>query len=975
MTDAAPSGRGAARDQLAAADHLQAVVAFHKWRHACLRSTYRKAVAEALEDVAEDEAAFKELKKSHAELRERHAELIGQHNALSAEHVRSQEAVSELSATATRLYGGTEECEAATKQARDELDAFKTLHEADVRRRDEDLRKHRSATQGLEEQVRSMAQEQGRLLRLLSDRDALVAQYGAEAAGEGARVRTLAAEVERLGNKAELNGAHVATAEQMLTQRADTISTLHAELARLRDKYLSELSELKAARAAAGEASRLKEQLSESQGVASAVAACRDDLRRALDAATAQMVASDERARRLQAAASVREEVVRPLLPRPCLRPLPTYIIAPWSSEAHGDDPPPHPCAPAYALDNASHPLAEDATVIEHLAGELDAKVAEAANLSSKLASTQAVVTQQQAHFARLAAESAEQAKALSDVGAERAMQWRVIGELHAEMSRLAAQAAAGPMLLLSPEGRLTPAAQPSAASAAGAAAAGAGAPHTRPRVSASQQLSAVETQATAMSVLIADKAFGIRALDAKLRAIGAGTSSTPTAQPGPLSHLPAASGHLRQLQGAVSAVLSSLDALSDKLAARPLDAEKLLDELSGTERSLGTGAKVVSAAIASVNAAQVDVVTLDNKLRAAQSTLKEASAALGSWAHHISGLMGQGRSFDDASRSKLCGELGALEGALAAALGGPSGSGGAAAGDPALIECEFGLRSVASSYRELAGLVRDGANLPDGRVRAHMQSTESMAREKEGAVGRLRVSLGKAPVALAGVVKRGMQVADDIVALMDAVEVTGETLGEWADAEADAAAGGRGGGGESVIPTDPFALAGEVLSLRAQLRGAQRVAREAGEAARASASAPASSSDQGAGGSREGSGYVPLEAMQALEAAFETAERQRASDRAALVAQRLRYAGARGTLVDMLDGVRAASLQACVLFGWRAAAAASMVERCQARCDASAAEAERQRGVSRGQAAAAAGVVARLCDDADDADNGSCQC
>jgi hypothetical protein len=171
-------------------------------------------------------------------------------------------------------------------------------------------------------------------------------------------------------------------------------------------------------------------------------------------------------------------------------------------------------------------------------------------------------------------------------------------------------------------------------------------------------------------------------------------------------------------------------------------------------------------------------------------------------------------------------------------------------------------------------------------------------------------VSLGKAPVALADVAKRGMQAAADVVALMDAVEVTGELLGEWADAEAGAAAGG-GGGGEGVLPTDPVALTGEVLSLRAQLRGAQRAAREAGEAARASDAAPSPPGDHGTSGSgRDGGGSVPLEAMQALEAAFETAERQRASDRAALVAQRLRHAGARGTLVDMLGGVRTASLQ-----------------------------------------------------------------
>lgn len=64
--------------QLLDSDNLQAVVAFHKWRHSCLRSTYRKKVQEVLNDVAEEERLYNDLKRANAELMERWARLPGE---------------------------------------------------------------------------------------------------------------------------------------------------------------------------------------------------------------------------------------------------------------------------------------------------------------------------------------------------------------------------------------------------------------------------------------------------------------------------------------------------------------------------------------------------------------------------------------------------------------------------------------------------------------------------------------------------------------------------------------------------------------------------------------------------------------------------------------------------------------------------------------------------------------------------------
>lgn len=73
--------------------------------------------------------------------------------------------------------------------------------------------------------------------------------------------------------------------------------------------------------------------------------------------------------------------------------------------------------------------------------------------------------------------------------------------------SRRLPQAALGPAIVLAADFSLTRLEGGVAAAAAG-----------RARPSSSPQLSALETQATALRVLVADKSFGIRALEGKLK-------------------------------------------------------------------------------------------------------------------------------------------------------------------------------------------------------------------------------------------------------------------------------------------------------------------------------------------------------------------------------------------------------------------------------------------------------------------------
>lgn len=57
--------------QLLAKDHLQAVVAFHKWRHAVLRSVCKQKVQEALEEFAEEEQHYKQVQAQHDALQQK----------------------------------------------------------------------------------------------------------------------------------------------------------------------------------------------------------------------------------------------------------------------------------------------------------------------------------------------------------------------------------------------------------------------------------------------------------------------------------------------------------------------------------------------------------------------------------------------------------------------------------------------------------------------------------------------------------------------------------------------------------------------------------------------------------------------------------------------------------------------------------------------------------------------------------------
>ena len=113
----------------------------------------------------------------------------------------------------------------------------------------------------------------------------------------------------------------------------------------------------------------------------------------------------------------------------------------------------------------------------------------------------------------------------------------------------------------------------------------------------------------------------------------------------------------------------------------------------------------------------------------------------------------------------------------------------------------------------------------------------------------------------------------------------------------------------------DPVALQGEVLALKARLRGAEREVRELSALAAAAGVASRGRAPGGGRGASAGEGgggaaavqqqYVPVSALQALERAHGESEQAQAALRAAMVGARMRHAVAREALVGHVERIR----------------------------------------------------------------------
>lgn len=153
------------------------------------------------------------------------------------------------------------------------------------------------------------------LIEQLAQRDEAVANKGREANRAFAELKTAKENIARLEAVARATGERAAAAEASLAARADSAALLHTEVCKLRERYLSELSELKMLKAAAAEADRYKAQLDAAQGVSAALVEARDELRSAVSMLTSRLAGAEERARRFAASTSIRDSVLEVGLP------------------------------------------------------------------------------------------------------------------------------------------------------------------------------------------------------------------------------------------------------------------------------------------------------------------------------------------------------------------------------------------------------------------------------------------------------------------------------------------------------------------------------------------------------------------------------------------------------------------------------------------------------------------------------------
>ncbi|KXZ55046.1 hypothetical protein GPECTOR_3g205 [Gonium pectorale] len=134
---------------------------------------------------------------------------------------------------------------------------------------------------------------------------------------------------------------------------------------------------------------------------------------------------------------------------------------------------------------------------ITRLSSELDLALANNADLAERLTSSDAIIAQQEGQIRRLTEELAALDSQLREAREHRDAQHRLSAELAAELQRLAAESALGPIMVLDKDGHLVPQEAP---------------PPRSPSATA-PATSQLEAQSTAVRVILADKAFGLGAL------------------------------------------------------------------------------------------------------------------------------------------------------------------------------------------------------------------------------------------------------------------------------------------------------------------------------------------------------------------------------------------------------------------------------------------------------------------------------
>ncbi|GAX76311.1 hypothetical protein CEUSTIGMA_g3757.t1 [Chlamydomonas eustigma] len=886
MEDLIDCNHASVKDQMSlSSDNIQAVVAFYKWRHSQLKAQFRRKVEEALEDISEEEVAFHQLKERHNVLNQKYMDLVGQSSAQAKDYNVLKQELQKSESSKEKLLIQVSNLEANLRNQEEQLRAATSLAEQERRHREEEKRRSGLELTAVQESLNSARSQHQQNLQHLLKRDTQVAELGSDLRKASQSIGALQAESQAHAKKMQEAETKSRANEEQANSRAETIFQLHEELSQLRERHMSELSELKMVRVAAAEVPSLKEQLAAAQSVAAAMSQARDEMQGTLGSTSAQLVSALEQVRRLQGACSVKEEVAKAFRSR--------------------------------EIDGLN-----GAIELQVIAEELDSKNKELSRLAGEVSSNKHTNLQLERHVERLAAEATELNRQILEGRQQRDYLQRTVGEMNAEMQRLAAQAAVCPSILLSKELKIMRDIH------------GDGPASSEAQANPLLSLSAVETQATALRVLIADKSFGIRGLEVALSDILVPPSSSSRfiggRLEGRLARLPEAELHLGVMRGHIQGMIHSLQVLCEEgLLARPLLAAGLVSSLQAVRLELRNRVEGLEEIGKGLEALQVEARQLSTSLGSACTMMTQCASCLSSWGITISQIMGQGKAVDDVLRHRMAAELKSMEGQMHGTLMSLAAVavhrledrtrslGTVAAGDQAYVELELGLRAVQNAVMELATIILDREAVSDSRVRAHLQHTESMTREKEGLVMRYKDALSSASPALAVISEKAGVAARDMNALAEGISVMLECLQEYLACN------------EQDRPLDPVALQGELLGLKARVRGLERELKEA---------ANALGSDGNRGGNKHIAAHyshlVPVEALRSLEAAHGEADRERAALRASMAAMRLRFEASRMAFVDHWKEMRDGTLQLACFTAWKGAMHASRAEATQKSLD-----------------------------------------
>ncbi|KAG2493978.1 hypothetical protein HYH03_007905 [Edaphochlamys debaryana] len=827
-------------------DLLAAATAFFKWRQAALKANFRRELEGILEEVAQEEEEKAKLQKLLDKTQERLDDTNQALSRVSNDYKVALVHMDQLRTQNDELFKTLEAAEGASRTHAEQARTASIMHQEEVKRRQEETRRSALEIEALREQVSAGISQHTGLLEKLTERDKELAEVTQEGLHHKRNASRLQEEVERLEAICRATGERAAAAEAQAATRGEQIGRLYAELSALRERYHVELSELKAARISASEVERMRERMDSMQSSSDSMVAARDELRASLEGVMAKLAAAEQRLKRQAHAATMRDAVID--------------AITTIGREITRDS------DESYILQ-----------VTTKLSAELDLAMANNADMAERLAASDAVIAQQQGHVRRIAEECGGLEQQLREAREHRDEQHRINAELSAELRRMAAEYALGPILILDRDGNLVPQESPE-----------------RPPPSATAPAtSQMEAQSTAVRVILADKAFGLGAL-----------SQAIAAHPGSVQSVRAQLADCRSLAEALKA---DVDEVSQLLTVRPFEGEELARKLPQLQERLANTESCLVASREDLSLKQVHAVNMEARLLAAESALRGGSSLLQGW----SGLLAEVAAAEDGRlepdvRLGLREELKTREDVLHRAVMDLAATAPPLlGGDPGYAAAQVAMREAGNAMMELALTLGD--RLVDApATRSRVLATEQLLMERAGQLARFREVLAKLPGEIADMVERLTAVIPDVQCIGPAVEEMLRCVQHFMAA-----------GKEQVV--DVVALQGEVLMLRGLLRTKDLTIK---------------SLEEVGSGLRTGSPtkralkMVPLEALHASERSRDAVAQEKAALQTRLVDQRVQLVAARHRIVNYMAALREACEKAECFYKWRCVTATFKSER-----------------------------------------------